>query len=286
MRRTDFRTYAQQLAHENKSYMFPVIEKELLHYEILRAMSSADLLSGLTFQGGTSLRLCYGSQRHSEDLDFTGGLDFNQADLRDLKTIITTALPQDYNVEARVKEPKDATSLVQRWKIVVDTTPLRPDIESQRISVEVAAIPSYTKELRPLRVNYYGVPESYGDIIVLVESLEEILADKMLAFVVSSHIRYRDLWDMFWIMRRPRVNQDKTFELRDKKEIDYEEAGTYETNLVRIDSHLDSIVNDGEFEAQMRRFLPADAYEESVARPMFREALINHIRELYNLSRA
>lgn len=34
----------------------PVVEKELLHHDILREVSEAGLLSGLTFIGGTCLR--------------------------------------------------------------------------------------------------------------------------------------------------------------------------------------------------------------------------------------
>lgn len=48
----------------------PVIEKEIIHYEIIRSLGRNGLLRDITFQGGTSLRLCYGSQRYSEDLDF------------------------------------------------------------------------------------------------------------------------------------------------------------------------------------------------------------------------
>lgn len=58
------------------THMRPVIEKELLHYDILFALDKERLLDQLTFQGGTSLRLCYGAVRFSEDLDFVGGRDF------------------------------------------------------------------------------------------------------------------------------------------------------------------------------------------------------------------
>ena len=51
----------------------PVIEKEIVHYEIIRSLGRNGLLQDITFQGGTSLRLCYGSQRYSEDLDFVAG---------------------------------------------------------------------------------------------------------------------------------------------------------------------------------------------------------------------
>ncbi len=45
-----------------------VVEKELLHHDILQVLSSAGLLKQLTFIGGTCLRACYGSSRLSEDL--------------------------------------------------------------------------------------------------------------------------------------------------------------------------------------------------------------------------
>jgi hypothetical protein len=57
----------------------PVVEKELLHHDILRELAEAGLLHRLTFTGGTCLRACYGSHRLSEDLDFTGGADFDRA---------------------------------------------------------------------------------------------------------------------------------------------------------------------------------------------------------------
>ena len=46
-----------------------VVEKELLHHDILATLNDAGLLRQLTFMGGTCLRSCYGSNRLSEDLD-------------------------------------------------------------------------------------------------------------------------------------------------------------------------------------------------------------------------
>ncbi|AIA69707.1 nucleotidyl transferase AbiEii/AbiGii toxin family protein [Pectobacterium atrosepticum] len=42
-----------------------VVEKELLHYDILYCLDNAGLLEQLTFQGGTSLRLCHGANRYA-----------------------------------------------------------------------------------------------------------------------------------------------------------------------------------------------------------------------------
>ncbi len=83
----------------------PVVEKELLHHDILREMSEAGLLAGLTFIGGTCLRACYGSSRLSEDLDFTGGSNFRRSDLAERTTILTDRLKSRYGLPVRVSEP-------------------------------------------------------------------------------------------------------------------------------------------------------------------------------------
>ena len=49
-----------------------VVEKELLHYDILFTQELEDYLNSLMFHGGTCFRLCYDSLRFSEDLDFAG----------------------------------------------------------------------------------------------------------------------------------------------------------------------------------------------------------------------
>jgi len=61
--------------------MRPIIEKELQHYDFLFCLDQAGLLDTRVFQGGTSLRLCYGGSRFSEDLDFADGKEFTSARL-------------------------------------------------------------------------------------------------------------------------------------------------------------------------------------------------------------
>jgi len=76
----DFANLAERaMVQAGRSHMRPVIEKELLHCDILFGLDRAGLLDELTFQGGTALRLCYGSPRFSEDLDFAGGRDFSRS---------------------------------------------------------------------------------------------------------------------------------------------------------------------------------------------------------------
>lgn len=74
---------------EGMGNLLPVVEKELLHYRILDAMMREGFFSSLVFQGGTSLRLCHGSPRYSEDLDFAGGTSFDMDTLKGLGSCIS-----------------------------------------------------------------------------------------------------------------------------------------------------------------------------------------------------
>src|SRR5271156_511181 len=47
--------------------------KEAIHLHLLSALSEAGVLQHAVFQGGTALRLCYGGDRYSEDLDLVCG---------------------------------------------------------------------------------------------------------------------------------------------------------------------------------------------------------------------
>ncbi|MGE0037373.1 MAG: nucleotidyl transferase AbiEii/AbiGii toxin family protein, partial [Xanthobacteraceae bacterium] len=47
--------------------------KEAIQLHLLSALSEAGVLRHVVFQGGTALRLCYGGERYSEDLDFVCG---------------------------------------------------------------------------------------------------------------------------------------------------------------------------------------------------------------------
>ena len=83
------------VALKNQSQLSPlriVVEKELLHHDILRVMRSHHLLKDLTFIGGTCLRCCYGGVRLSEDLDFTGGRDFSRNQLATMGEALTKGL--------------------------------------------------------------------------------------------------------------------------------------------------------------------------------------------------
>ena len=221
---------------EGMGNLLPVVEKELLHYRILDAMMREGFFSSLVFQGGTSLRLCHGSPRYSEDLDFAGGTSFDMDTLKGLGSCISDSLSgMGDDVTVRVKEPRpDADGLTRRWRIAIRTAGQRKDLPSQTIKLEVASIPAYEPQHRPALVNYPMFPALSGQIILDVESPTEILADKLLSYACASHLRRRDLWDMCWLASRGGVDSRRAMELAELKSSDYGEEGLWADRADRV----------------------------------------------------
>lgn len=264
----------------------PVVEKELLHYDILFCLSEAGLLKSLTFQGGTSLRLCYSSNRFSEDLDFAGGPDFCSANLAQMKDCIEDYLGNRYGLEVTVKEPNElcaepeyAEVKVDKWQISVTTAPERKDLPRQRIKIEVANIPAYTHTWRQLVRNYTVLPDGYSDTLIRVETLEEVMADKLVSFpATTNRIRYRDMWDLIWLKQQgATINAN----LVSQKLKDYKIDAFEKSLQARIDS-LPNIIIEGNFHNEMKRFIPSSVYETSLEKEGFSSFLLDSLKDLLN----
>lgn len=270
---------------ENVSHMRSVIEKELLHYDILFALEKGGLLDKLTFQGGTSLRLCYGGNRFSEDLDFAGGKDFSSAMLADMKHCIEKYIGERYGLEVTVKVPKDLKQdpvyselSIDKWQIAVVTSPERKDLPKQKIKVEVANIPAYTREPQPLLINYDFLPDGYSDTLILTESLDEVMADKIISLPATTrYVRHRDIWDLAWLQQQgATLNMD----LVKNKVSDYK-LEHFNKMLENFLDRLPGIVSSEAFIAEMKRFLPTDVFDRTLAQDKFQVYLQNTLAKLF-----
>ncbi len=241
-----------------------VVEKELLHHDILRTLSKEGLLSGLTFMGGTCLRLCYGSNRLSEDLDFTGGKNFTKELLSNMSQVLIENLKAKYDLFVQITEPKRESGNVDTWVLKIQTRPEQREMPTQRINIDICAIPSYQPKPM-LLLNPYGVEMGTGGLILQVESREEILADKMIAFALrKNRIKYRDLWDMAWLYQN---NIKLSFDLVQQKIADHKQ--TNKSFISLLNKRKDFLLENSssckqEFIAEMQRFLPAEVVKGSV----------------------
>jgi predicted nucleotidyltransferase component of viral defense system len=276
----------------------PVVEKEILHYEILNALDIAGILSKVVFQGGTCLRLCYGGLRYSEDLDFCSGLDLSDELLGAIPHAIKHALMNSYGLESNVSEPKvtridelesdasggagiEGLQTVSKWAITVESAPQRKDIARQRINIEIATVPAHTLAVRPVSINYRVLSPVYHGLLVQCECLDEILADKLKAFVTASHVRYRDIWDMDWLMSQGIVNTVRLKSLFKGKLQDYRAEELFYNKYKQVLSGLKDMAHGKEFIRQMSRFLPNSTISRTIARAEYRTMMTERIEELY-----
>ena len=270
---------------QNLASMRMAVEKELLHHDILRVLSQAGLLVKLTFIGGTCLRACYGSNRLSEDLDFTGGADFSRDQLSAMAQVLKDSLKVKYGLDVEVSEPIREEGNVDTWKLKVQTRPDRKDLPAQRINIDVCSIPSY--QPRPMiLLNPYGVEMGTGGLILQAESREEIFVDKVLALALRpNRIKNRDLWDMAWLHQqgvKPRMD------LMSPKLKDHHSDPRSFMKL--FDERRQMLQADAkvaaEFRQEMRRFLQADVVSQTVNTPIFWSFLVGFIDDLYMQTRS
>lgn len=251
-----------------------VVEKELLHHDILRVLSGAGLLTQLTFIGGTCLRACYGSNRLSEDLDFTGGSDFTRDQLAAMSNILIESLKAKYGLEINVTDPVREEGNVSTWKLKVQTRPGRKDIPAQRINIDVCAIPSY--QPRPMALlNPYGVEMGTSGLILQAQTREEIFADKLVAFALRpNRLKNRDLWDIAWLHQqqiKPALDL-----IKNKLNDHHAQTDAYLNAFAERSASLNKDLEIAkEFRKEMARFLPNETVKETVNSEKFWEYLSN-----------
>jgi len=251
-----------------------VVEKELLHHDILREMSKAGFLHQLTFIGGTCLRTCYGSSRLSEDLDFNGGANFVKDDLAELGSVLVKKLEMKYGLPVTVSEPVREEGNVDTWKLRMTTRPERKQLPAQRINIDICALGSHDR--KPVMVrNQYGVDMGTSGLIVQAQSREEIFADKIVAFAMRpNRLKNRDLWDIAWLSQQGIVlSADLVLLKVDDRQLDRADFLNQLTERYQLLSTSLSCRKD--FLSEMRRFLPPLVVAETLEQEAFWDYLVN-----------
>lgn len=261
----------RQILQSNPDYVTvtPVIEKEILHHDIMDVLIKQGVLQRLTFIGGTSLRMCYNSSRLSEDLDFNGGHDFKPAEFEGLDSEIQAYIQNKYETDVLVnKLSVERQGDTVSWKISILKEPNRPDLPRQKMHIDVCSIPSFDIEKRPL-INHYDIVVPTEGILVPVQSLQEILVDKLIALAYRARrIKPRDIWDIVWIKQRgidlSRTLLEKKLIARQKQTEDFQQA---------LSAALSKLMSEDEvrddFNMEMSRFIPKQIKERTLDNPEY-----------------
>jgi len=181
-------------------------EKEYLQYVFLNAISKYP--ENFIFKGGTCLRICYGLERASEDLDFNTNLKISKTkeivkqclkdfDLLNIKNGIFSEkeLAGNLRVEARFEGPLFAGRKTS-------TNTIKIDFSNRKAS---------TREVKVVQKLFSDVP--LFTIIAMEE--KEMAAEKIRALLTRK--KPRDLYDV-WILLNKGVIIDKQLLLDKLKE--------------------------------------------------------------------
>lgn len=186
------------------------IVKELMHHDLLRALLKTDLGKFVVFQGGTALRLCYGNQRYSEDLDFARhGTDrLDPAAVEQYERVLKSNLEAHYHdMHITITPPKekchrtdDKFVEVNTWVVKAEIDGLRSDEKRPKIKIEIADVPAHSADSRML-MNHYRDCSTFQPMLlpIRVQSRDEILADKVMAMMGRPRVQFRDVWDLHWL---------------------------------------------------------------------------------------
>src|SRR6266852_2179077 len=246
--------------------------KEAIHLHLLSALSDSGMLRHVVFQGGTALRLCYGGERYSEDLDFVCGKAGSYVDKIEFDRLVADALEtakkslhRDFDIDPgqiTLKRPshpmaiKSDSGSVAAWQIVVPISPVRHSPKS-RIKVEFANVPSYDSGPNVVRATPGLV--QVQDVILTAESADEILADKAVALTARKVLKHRDVWDVWYLVDKLNAQADRDIVTRKFADYGTSEVGA-KAKQRREDLAKSSTAKS--FLDEMRRFLPAKRVAE------------------------
>ena len=267
-------------------------QSELLQVLLLDNLYAQSGSERMIFQGGTALRWVYGGTRFSEDLDFVTDLTREGIETVLAKTyphVVKSCLAQ-FGSGSAEQQIKEARKSAYKTLFV-----FRPETQRERIAVRLEfemlqpdRVPGYERFVLRDLSQVAGLMAGgqlllpYTSSIVLAETAEEILSDKIRALFERKYLKGRDLFDIWWIVNQKRLKPRWPI-LREKlamyqarftpaRKGDYFQTKEASADMIRA---LDS---------DLARFIPQNivsVYRKDNFRP-FIQAIVKITRELWD----
>jgi predicted nucleotidyltransferase component of viral defense system len=193
----------------NQSFPKKLQQGALFQLILLHTLYSQSGSDRLIFQGGTALRWIYGGQRASEVLDFVSAMPPSE-----LRKLLNHALPQtrhlalsQFGVGAFEEKPRHASPGCFRTFILFS-----PNIQRERINVRIEVEEIQSNRFPAQRkIPMMDCPQMFNVMkegvltlpfsssILVVETPEEILTDKLRALYERPYLKGRDLYDLWFL---------------------------------------------------------------------------------------
>ena len=189
---------------------------ELFQLILLQHLYTRPESSRLVFQGGTAIRWCHNGERFSEDLDFVTHLE--RAALERLMQAIEATVARE-SIAHFGPGRLTVTPRGQRDQGVVWRVAFEPQNVRDRITVKVECErlqEGVTLETEPRvlgmqnAVSYliargeFRIPRPNS--VLVVETLAEILSDKVRALLERPYLKGRDIYDVWHLRKRLKVS--------------------------------------------------------------------------------
>jgi len=171
----------------------------------------------IIFQGGTALRWVYGGTRFSEDLDFVTLLPVEDIDKILMKTLKKTENACIAQFGPGISEQKIKSRRKSSLQMLFI---YRPDGQRERIAVKLeferlkaGHQPEFEKFVLKDLPTVIGIIRSgelvlpYTSSILLAETPEEILSDKIRALYERQYIKGRDIYDVWWLTKKLEISR-------------------------------------------------------------------------------
>ncbi|MBI5755026.1 nucleotidyl transferase AbiEii/AbiGii toxin family protein [Candidatus Peregrinibacteria bacterium] len=175
--------------------------REYLQVLILKAMYQSKYGGGLSFMGGTCLRICHDLKRYSEDLDFAMDKKIPHYSFQELQHLIVSFLQNtDFDVDVHVSEEKVVQKSFIRVSKILHTFGLSP-LKSQKIHVKLKIdtrpVPVSSDEMESFFVTKFN--EMFP---ILKHSDDTLFAGKICAVLNREYTKGRDFYDLLWYLNR------------------------------------------------------------------------------------
>lgn len=172
----------------------------LMHRAILTSISQKTpwSINDLAFQGGTSLSLAWNSPRFSEDLDFVVRNELLlEASMKKVLSYAEQILLKVYpgiNFEMKSKKTEDGRLMTFTFSSELPDFFGKVKVKTEFWHVSLEKLKNYDNQMKPL------VFEGNLKALLPVATLEQIFIDKMVALGGRERIKWRDFFDVWYIL--------------------------------------------------------------------------------------